>query len=468
MILKLENYACFDKTELTMQKGLHLIHGDNGMGKSSLVESIGWCIWQYNNKLDSKKGISSVIKKGSPFCKVSLNTGAQIFYRERTITQSRTNIKDIDELTPISYDIYRQIVHVNFSTAIMQMTSGKKNNLLSALSNSEVINGCANKLNKDCSDLRSIYNEYLKEMYGIQGVIKEFKGTPASKFEADYDTKLRLQIDNLSYTLKDHQGNKNKFTAQKCQKDNAVSILSDNNTCPNCLQPIREDYKEHQLSILKKDIANLHSAIAKFEHLIGRNVKKLNDLRVDLDHYIYYQKVQDKINTMTTIEDEIKKLDKKIEIHKKWYDFFSSNGSRGAKAALANVYTQYIEEFIRNLQNVFDFDLKLNWEDNTLTIFVNTIPYEYQGNGIKRRLDVLLSLALRQLVVYLKGDLGICNYLVMDELFNNLDSKGIEETLELLKMVDISYPTYIISPRYVDFDWDSTIEVNEGKIKITT
>ena len=112
--------------------------------------------------------------------------------------------------------------------------------------------------------------------------------------------------------------------------------------------------------------------------------------------------------------------------------------------------------------------MQIDWECGILNILINGIPYEYHGNGIKRRLDILLSLAMRQLVIYLKGNLGICNYLVMDELFNNLDTKGIDDTLELLKMIDISYPTYVISPRYVDFEWDSVIEIKDFKRLLCT
>ena len=124
---------------------------------------------------------------------------------------------------------------------------------------------------------------------------------------------------------------------------------------------------------------------------------------------------------------------------------------------------------MKNLQSLFDFDMRLNWEDNNLDIYVDNIPYDWHGNGIKRRIDILLCLAMRQLITYLKGDLGICNYLIMDELFNNLDSRGIIDTLELLKVLDISYPTYVISPRYVDFEWNSETEIKNGKIleKIT-
>lgn len=460
MKLVMENFGCFDKAELEMPNGLHLIHGQNGQGKSTLACAISWLLYNYNDKLDSKQNISSVIKRGQSYCKVSFDS----WYRYRDKTKNETNIKDVSKLTPISYDIYRQIVHVNFATSILQMTSGKKNNLLSTLSDSDVINDCANKLKKDCTELQTIYNQYVKEMYEIQGVVKEFTGIPNNEYKDFSVEDMNIKISDVQNIINDYQENRNKLVAEKNHTSHVINILNNNKLCPNCLQSIEDNYKNIQVDKLNDEMGVLHNRIQVLNLNIESNIKQLYNLELNLGNYSKWCKVQDKIALLTEIETKIKKLDKEIDIHKKWYEFFSSSGSKGAKASLANTYIKYLEEYIRNLQNIFDFNLILNWEDDVLSILIDNIPYELQGNGIKRRLDILLSLALRQLVIYLKGDLGICNFLVLDELFNNLDTKGIEDTLELLKVLNISYPTYVISPRYVDFEWNSTIEVKNGKI----
>ena len=38
--LKIENFRCYDFAEITFDKGINLIHGQNGCGKSSLIEAI--------------------------------------------------------------------------------------------------------------------------------------------------------------------------------------------------------------------------------------------------------------------------------------------------------------------------------------------------------------------------------------------------------------------------------------------
>ena len=38
--LKIENFRCYNFAEITFDKGVNLIHGQNGCGKSSLIEAI--------------------------------------------------------------------------------------------------------------------------------------------------------------------------------------------------------------------------------------------------------------------------------------------------------------------------------------------------------------------------------------------------------------------------------------------
>lgn len=462
--LNIKNYTVFDEVSLDLVKGIHLVYGDNGTGKSSLLDSISWMVYGYNNKLNSKRGGGSVVKKGGNTCEVSLEYNNKTYYRKRIDRSIKTNINDIHALTPISYDIYKQVVHVDFLTTILQMTHGQKNNILGALSNIEALDNCSAKFKNDLVKIQAVYNSLLKEMYGIQGVIKEFKGivgiTTEDKFKESKTT-----LDMLSKKYEKCQTLKHHFNAQRQHNDHVMKTLVQHRQCPCCSQTINSSYAKNQILNLEKtsrtalehiesvslDIKELKEEIQKHETL----VRDYND----------YLKIQAKMQQITDIDARLQKTSKEISIYKKWYGFFSSADNEGIKASLANMYTNYLENYLNELRHLFNIDgLHIKFDEGMINIAIDRIPYELQGAGIRKRIDVMLCLALRQLIIYLKGDLGICNYLVMDELFSGLDDKGIHNILDLLQLVDFDYPTYIISPKFIDYSWDSTIEI-KGKGK---
>ena len=62
--LKIENFRCYDFAEITFDKGINLIHGQNGCGKSSLIEAIQLNL---SGKSFRTTEIDTIIRKNNSF-----------------------------------------------------------------------------------------------------------------------------------------------------------------------------------------------------------------------------------------------------------------------------------------------------------------------------------------------------------------------------------------------------------------
>ena len=112
-------------------------------------------------------------------------------------------------------------------------------------------------------------------------------------------------------------------------------------------------------------------------------------------------------------------------------------------------------------------NVSLSINKNNLDIYLGDRSFENLSGGEGRRVDLILQLAQRDLARSESGFLS--NLLVMDEVLDNLDSKGIESVLSLLSYKSPDIDTLMIVSHQSDLliPKDTTLTVSKGTDQIS-
>ena len=130
-------------------------------------------------------------------------------------------------------------------------------------------------------------------------------------------------------------------------------------------------------------------------------------------------------------------------------------------------------EFIRQKANDYAdiiFGSKLitfGLDGNNINIGYNGKPYENLSGGEKQKVDLIVQFAIKDM---LSKYLNVyCNILVLDEIFDNLDSIGCEKVLELISTLEDVNSIYIISHHAdeLQISYDSKIIVEKDNSGIS-
>ena len=113
---------------------------------------------------------------------------------------------------------------------------------------------------------------------------------------------------------------------------------------------------------------------------------------------------------------------------------------------------------------MFDSDaLSFSLNENYIDIVYDGKYYEALSGGEKQKVDIIIQLALRDL---LSSQLGITsNILVIDEIFDFLDTKGCQKILSVITSLSNIESVFIISHHINDLSisYDSELIVEKGE-----
>ena len=179
----------------------------------------------------------------------------------------------------------------------------------------------------------------------------------------------------------------------------------------------------------------------------------------------YVDKIEELTNKISSLKDKLKDL-KKLE------DIYSDQGVKSEALGLAipylneklKEYMNILSEGTLNAQITSKSETKSGNTNNKLNIIIDSTGssnnYKDLSSGEKRRIAIALHLSFMS---YLKSNYGDINLLVFDEVFDALDTNGIESVILLLKsLVPDGGTTLVISHssdlKYND-SFDQTLEV---------
>ena len=176
----------------------------------------------------------------------------------------------------------------------------------------------------------------------------------------------------------------------------------------------------------------------------------------------------DKLNLeLNDVNNKVKKLQAKQEDYKKLIQIYSD---KGVKAQALSAVIPFLNQQLVNILKALTNDTmsaslsshtktKSGKVNNQLDLLINSAVsgsnYQDLSSGEKRRIGIALNIAFMQ---YLKSQIGGLNLAVFDEVFDNLDSEGIDQVIAVLNKLKSDIPNIIIISHNNDLNFNDQID----------
>lgn len=170
---------------------------------------------------------------------------------------------------------------------------------------------------------------------------------------------------------------------------------------------------------------------------------------------------------LNDLNSKVKKLQAKQDDYKKLIQIYSD---KGVKAQALSAVIPFLNQQLANILKVLTNDTmsaslsshtktKSGKVNNQLDLLINSAVsgsnYQDLSSGEKRRIGIALNIAFMQ---YLKSQIGGLNLAVFDEVFDNLDSEGIDQVIAVLNKLKSDIPNIIIISHNNDLNFNDQID----------
>lgn len=535
----------------------------NGSGKSSLMESLNWCLFgktsagvttvknrYYNNgccvsvtfeKNSQEYVISRYLdhhkfKSGITVKKCQKDTFEDLSCRNKSDTDKLIK----DTILPFTQDIFLSTIFLSqgFSGRLSLLTPSARKERLEILANiDEAVNQFKDKVSEKKNEYQDQLNKITSEISYLTGQLDVFTK------EKDEITELQNQklldvpdipIETLRNKLRtlepkiveiSEQINSSALAVNKeisayntekrqlqfikaewekiCQKLNDIHVTGE---CPTCHQPITEE--------LSKDVEQEYINTADdYESKMNAYEQNIKDReKIYIEQNALYESLKEKksalqtlyTRTKTSIEEYDGSLAKNTEIQNKLsrldtcIDRIAVLSSEIASKAqeqskveltyqiadhslklitkdfraylLSDIISKMNSKLAEYSQKLFENQtdrISLSTEDNKLNILLGDNSYESLSGGEKKKVDLALVLAQRDIALLISG--FQCNLLVLDEILENMDAVSSDISLRLLNDVSGDIESlYVISHNNYAIPVDRTITVTKHQNRLST
>ena len=234
-------------------------------------------------------------------------------------------------------------------------------------------------------------------------------------------------------------------------------------------------YSECTFSInkLQGDLHKQSDALNLIDSEILSINSKLNAVEAQYNEYqTLYKYNEEKLKQidedLTKSENEASALESELEeLNERWsiVRSFSTALSRDFRGVLLSGLIDYLNNKLKEFSNiVFNSDSVLFALDgNNISIKCNGKEYESLSSGERQKIDVMVQFALRDMLCNYLG--FSCNMLVLDEVFDGLDSRGCEKIIDLMSecLSDVSSVFVVTHRQDLAIPSDGTIVVNKDR-----
>ncbi|WP_456399974.1 AAA family ATPase [Mesoaciditoga sp.] len=297
--VELENFKTHVKSKVSFSKGLNLVLGQNGAGKSSILQAIGFALANVKGEGSYKDFITNFNESTTALVKVSFTAQDGLEYSiVRKINESHTTwdllspsgtvwrtqnkvVTVLKELTGIHGkmdDVYKRVItaHQNDMTSVFSMTASQRKKFFDELFNTQVYKEMYN------SELKA-YSDELENMQ----IELDFKQN-SLKEETQELENLKKKHDELSKNLDEANRIFNKISTDKLLKE--------------------EKLKEYEK--MRNELEKLKTTKTEKEKREESAKKNLNELNKNLEKAIQAEKT---CKNYKSYHDEYEKLYEKLE-----------------------------------------------------------------------------------------------------------------------------------------------------------
>lgn len=212
------------------------------------------------------------------------------------------------------------------------------------------------------------------------------------------------------------------------------TIISNINTVRNNKKDLQDRLSKLTNVINKRNIelTNMKAEQDSYE----KNVKQLQDT-INLN----LQRKQDCDNKIVYYNEEVNNLSQHLDVINQMLTIIKRDFRGYLLSNVINFINLKANEYSKI---VFGNDnIKFELDGNNINISYANKVYENLSGGEKQKLDIIIQLAIKDMLsMYLNV---YCNVLVLDEIFDNLDTLGCQKILELISALDNIKSIYIIS-----------------------
>lgn len=459
------------ETTFNFENGFNLISGINGSGKSSLLDSLSFCLFGVPyRKINIEELINRKNKKNLKVtCNFKINDKDEyqitrglkpnilkIYKNDQQIellSSKKLNQEEIDKILGINHQLFKQIISlaVNYNKPFLSLSSAEKRDIIEQIFNIKIF-GKMLKAHK-------IINSEIKVKYKTQnsnlGILKENlkslrnrvlqlqqakdnfeenknndlkiiqnridKEKEKEKLLTNKHNNLKSQLENIKKpielnNLKTLRDNNNKEITEKeyqntqCLKN--INIINTNSKCPLCNHNITLEHKKEELERINKIINDNNKSlkeIKKIKEKIEKNINKINETNKQIDQL--NSEIKNIKNQIDMINNNLENLKKdKINIQKRKIDFNLEN--------ITKEFEEKILEYKKAFKETESLKNRLNNNKTVTSILSET--------GIKsfifKKLTPILNSKVNRYITTFRLPIEINFNEFMEETIRNIDS----------------------------------------------
>ncbi len=305
--LQIENIAVIEKAEITFDKGLNILTGETGAGKSIIIDSI--------NAVLGERTTRELVRTGAPFAKVSA-----LFFGLSHAAEQVLKSLDLEPEEDGSLLIQRSIssdgrsaCRINGQTATVSMLRQLGGELINihgqhdsqSLLSSEKHIGFIDALAQDeelLVEYRGLYAAYVK----IRRALNELQMDEEEKLRK-IDL-LRFQIDELE-AANLQIGEREKLTQERTRCLNAEKILQSLRRAYDAINGTEESLGASQL--LTDAAAGLQDA-ARYYGAIESTAQEMLDLSYNLESYA--DEIRNAFDTLSYDPGDLEQIEERLDL----------------------------------------------------------------------------------------------------------------------------------------------------------
>ena len=218
------------------------------------------------------------------------------------------------------------------------------------------------------------------------------------------------------------------------------------------------------MRVLTTDISNLTNKIATMRAEFEAYQKNMEQLQQTIDlNLARKQQAEDKIVYYT---EEAEELSQHLDVVNQMLTIVK----RDFRGYLLTNVIDFINSKANDYSNVVfgTRSIRFELDGNNINILYCNKPYENLSGGEKQKVDLIIQFALKDM---LSSYLNVyCNILVLDEIFDNLDTVGCERVFTLISDVSDVSSVYIISHHAdeLQIPYDSKIIIEKDSSGISS